>query len=119
MLFSALSVFAFGIGSALAIPFQNATVGRTCGFNPSPEFIAAAESDFARKASLIGIGIGDNPLEVTIPVYWHVISADNTLNGGNIPDSQIADSIDVLNSDYAGSGLTFKLEREVDRTVNT
>ncbi|KAG9086704.1 hypothetical protein FS749_003442 [Ceratobasidium sp. UAMH 11750] len=113
MLFSALSVFAIGVGSALAAPFRNMTVGRTCGFNPSPEFIAAAESDFASKASL---EVGANAVG-RIDVYWHVISKDDTLAGGNIPDSQISDSMDVLNRDYLRSGLSFAL-KIVDRTVN-
>ncbi|KAJ7640586.1 hypothetical protein B0H17DRAFT_1339287 [Mycena rosella] len=36
-------------------------------------------------------------------VYWHVISKDSTLAGGNIPDSQIASQIQTLNNDYAGN----------------
>lgn len=31
MFFAAVSILALGLGSALAAPFQNATVGRTCG----------------------------------------------------------------------------------------
>ena len=54
---------------------------------------------------------------VVIPVFWHVISKDGTEEGGNIADRQIKDSISVLNSDFAGSGLSFSLVL-TDRTVN-
>ncbi|CAE6508354.1 unnamed protein product [Rhizoctonia solani] len=51
----------------------------------------------------------DSKFAASIPVYWNVIQAGNSLNQGNIPDSQIRDSIKVLNKDYAGTGLTFTL----------
>ncbi|KAJ7708954.1 hypothetical protein B0H17DRAFT_1191464 [Mycena rosella] len=38
-----------------------------------------------------------------VKVYWHVISKDSTLAGGNIPDSQIANQISVLNKNYAAN----------------
>ncbi|KAF8190418.1 hypothetical protein K438DRAFT_1971280 [Mycena galopus ATCC 62051] len=37
-----------------------------------------------------------------ISVYWHVISADTSAPGGDIPDSQIKGQMDVLNRDYVG-----------------
>ena len=36
---------------------------------------------------------------------------------GNVPDSQIASSVNVLNQDYAGTGISFVLAG-TDRTVN-
>ncbi|KAJ7673592.1 hypothetical protein B0H17DRAFT_1161806 [Mycena rosella] len=51
-----------------------------------------------------------------IKVYWHVISKDSKLAGGNIPDSQIANQISVLNKDYAGN-ITWTLGGTT-RTVN-
>ncbi|TDL29159.1 zincin, partial [Rickenella mellea] len=53
-----------------------------------------------------------------INVYWHVISEDSTLAGGNIPDSQIAAQINVLNNDYASAGLSWTLAGTT-RTVNS
>ncbi|KAJ7692210.1 hypothetical protein B0H17DRAFT_934245, partial [Mycena rosella] len=49
-------------------------------------------------------------------VYWHVISKDSTLAGGNIPDSQIASQIQTHNTDYAGN-ITWTLAN-TNRTVN-
>jgi hypothetical protein len=53
----------------------------------------------------------------TIPVYFHVIYTNKNpdCSGGYIPDSQIYDQINVLNKDYAGSGVSFTLI-SIDRT---
>ncbi|KAG9127512.1 hypothetical protein FRC07_012799 [Ceratobasidium sp. 392] len=112
MLLSVVSVFALGISSAIAAPFQNRTVGRACGFTPSDAFISAAEADFtAHQVSPNAAGTGN------IPVYWHVIYATQTLDGGYTPDSQIRDSMDVLNKDFVNSGISFSLA-ETDWILN-
>jgi hypothetical protein len=46
-----------------------------------------------------------------------VISEDDTLEGGNIPDSQIEDQIFALNEAYGPAKLTFNLSN-VTRVVN-
>ena len=43
------------------------------------------------------------PGDTTIPVAFHVIRKDTTLAGGNVPDSQIAAQIQVLNQAFGGS----------------
>jgi hypothetical protein len=55
---------------------------------------------------------------VNIPVYWHVIRAGTGISNGDIPDSQIASSITVLNAAYANTPFTFTLVA-TDRTTNT
>jgi hypothetical protein len=52
-----------------------------------------------------------------IPVYWHVINNGTSLANGNIPDSQIASQISVLNAAYAGTGWSFNLV-QTTRTTN-
>ncbi|KAG9094787.1 hypothetical protein FS749_011835 [Ceratobasidium sp. UAMH 11750] len=116
MLFSALFAFALGVGSALAVPSRNTTARRTCGFNPSAEFIAAAESNFA-AASKIAQSAKPGDYAAEIKVYWHVVYANKTLAGGYIPDSQIKDSISVLQKDYAKSGISF-IHKGTTRTKN-
>ncbi|MFC0532832.1 zinc metalloprotease [Phytohabitans kaempferiae] len=55
---------------------------------------------------------------VTIPVIVHLISADATREGGNIPDSMVTAQIDVLNAAYgAVTEFAFELVR-IDRVVN-
>jgi hypothetical protein len=64
------------------------------------------------------------PGATTIPVAFHVISKDTSPAGGNVPASQIAAQIQVLNQAYGGgtggasTGFTFTLA-STDRTVNT
>ena len=60
---------------------------------------------------------------VQIPVYVHVINKGTGISNGDIPDSQIAAQIDVLNQAYAGqtggygTSFTFYLAG-TDRTTN-
>ena len=53
----------------------------------------------------------------TIPVYWHVINQGAGIANGDIPASQITDSINVLNAAYASTGWQFNLV-STDRTTN-
>jgi hypothetical protein len=53
----------------------------------------------------------------TIPVYFHVIRKGTGLSNGDVPDSQIADQISVLNAAYAPWGWQFQLV-STDRTTN-
>ncbi|CAE6489862.1 unnamed protein product [Rhizoctonia solani] len=99
--------------TVFALPTNTTGTGRSCGSVLSAPEMAAAEDYFdAHKP-----GSDMSAFAASLNVYWHVISADNTLKGGNIPDSRIAASLKVLNDDYSGSGLSFTLTG-VDRTVN-
>jgi hypothetical protein len=53
----------------------------------------------------------------TIDVYFHVINNGSGIANGNIPDSQIAAQITVLNAAYASTGWQFQLVA-TDRTTN-
>jgi hypothetical protein len=46
---------------------------------------------------------------ITIPVAFHVIRKDATLDGGNVPTQQVTDQIKVLNAAYKSSGFAFQL----------
>jgi len=48
----------------------------------------------------------------------HVISQNDTLEDGNVPESQIRAQMDVLNADYAPSGISFELINTT-RTINS
>jgi hypothetical protein len=54
---------------------------------------------------------------VVVPVYFHVINAGSSLAQGNIPDSQIASQIAVLNSAFASTPFRFSLVATT-RTTN-
>jgi hypothetical protein len=67
----------------------------------------AIEQDVARRMAASG-----GPSFVTgqaINVYFHVINNGPSVSQGNIPDSQIANQIDVLNKAYAPWGWSFNL----------
>jgi hypothetical protein len=59
----------------------------------------------------------EGTIQLYFQVYFHVIARDYTLEGGNVPQYQIYDQIDVLNNLYAGTGLSFVL-RNIDYTLN-
>ncbi len=53
----------------------------------------------------------------TIEVYVHVINNGPGIANGDVPDSQIAEQINVLNAAYAGWGWSYHLAA-TDRTTN-
>ena len=59
-----------------------------------------------------------NAKTVTVPVAFHVIRKDDTLSGGNVPDQQVQDQIDVLNAAFRSSGFSFELTT-VTRTTES
>jgi hypothetical protein len=92
--------------------------GRRCATEMSPEVIDIVESHFqmlreANASKLTATG-------GTINVYWHVIrkaTGGNWFTTGDMPDSVIADQIQVLNQAYQGTGWSFNLVA-TDRTTN-
>ncbi|KAF8665726.1 hypothetical protein AX16_000174 [Volvariella volvacea WC 439] len=116
-MFRSLSItFVLGAVLALATPL-NTTTPRACGTVITEQQLIAAEAHF-QQHKIVPAAAGDPTIEAaTIPVYFHVISADSTLNGGNIPDSQISAQIQVLNTAYASAGLSWSLAGTT-RTVN-
>jgi len=64
---------------SLYIP-RTHTLRRTCGTDISQEKLVLAEADFAAKRVS-----AKAPAAASIKVYWHVVSKDSNLSGGNIP----------------------------------
>ncbi len=91
--------------------------GRLCGTpTPNPMLQLRIESDLAAKLAALQPGV-----EVTggtINVYWHVINNGTSLSQGNIPDSQIAAQIAVLDAAFSSWGWSFNLV-STDRTTNS
>lgn len=121
---SALSVF---LGATVALAsvarvFEPSTLSvdsRRCGTFISEEDIIAAEKHFeANKVSLMDRPQAKRaPGSAAIDVYFHVISADSTPEGGVLSDDVIDAQMSVLNDGFAKSGLTFALAN-VTRTLN-
>ncbi|KIP09189.1 hypothetical protein PHLGIDRAFT_34585 [Phlebiopsis gigantea 11061_1 CR5-6] len=117
---SLIAAVFLGASLAVASPLNGTYLGRGCGSHLSAEKVAEFEAHFAahkveQKVSTDAVSAAAT---VNIPVYFHVISKDSTTAGGNVPASQLSSQIDVLNSDYSGSGLTFSLAGTT-RTVNS
>ncbi|KAJ2915016.1 hypothetical protein MD484_g5383, partial [Candolleomyces efflorescens] len=89
---------------------------RGCGTTISASQIKAAEAHFA--ANKVVPAESFSGLAATISVHFHVVAAGTTLSQGYIPDSQIQAQINVLNQDYASTGLTFVLANTT-RTINS
>lgn len=53
-----------------------------------------------------------------VNVYFHVIRNGTGISNGDVPDSQIASQISILNAAYAGTGWSFNLV-STDRTTNS
>ncbi|CAE7089398.1 unnamed protein product [Rhizoctonia solani] len=104
MLLVAFTALALSVSSTVAIPYTNQA--RRCGSILSSAEVEAAELHFtSNKVSLPTSGT----FAMNIPVHWHVIKAGKLPDQGNITDSKIAESIKVLNKDYAKTGIRFTL----------
>ena len=95
-----LALFALTIlaTTVSALPPSEIVVPRVCGSYLSNDAFAAAEAHFA--AHKVSPKTNAEAFAAAVPVYWHVIQSGTSLTQGNIPDSQIASSIEVLNEDY-------------------
>ncbi|KAG6864297.1 hypothetical protein C0991_010768 [Blastosporella zonata] len=101
--------------SAFANPLEART--RVCGTVPTGDAVAIMEKHF--QENQVGGSEKQNGASAlrTIQVYWHVISADDTLAGGNLPASQIEEQISVMNKGYASIGIRWALKKTT-HTVN-
>ncbi|KAF4601924.1 hypothetical protein EYR40_005125 [Pleurotus pulmonarius] len=117
MFSSTLIAFVFGAAAALAGPLD-LTYPRICGSHPSNTKLVAAERKF--EAQMVAPGaspMGGEPTSPKLNVYWHVVSKDDTLEGGNVPESQITEQLEVLNKAYVSTGISWNLVN-VSRTIN-
>ncbi|KZV99642.1 zincin [Exidia glandulosa HHB12029] len=109
----------------LAFVASAAARGRVCGpsNHPTPTRVQAAEDHFQsllkhNASHAFALSTAGKLASPVIPVYFHVIRSSTSLSGGNVPQSQIDAQIDVLNNDYATTGLSFTLAA-VDFTTNS
>ncbi|KIM45896.1 hypothetical protein M413DRAFT_296826 [Hebeloma cylindrosporum] len=101
--------------SVIATPF-NATVSqRVCGTTISDKKLAASEAHFKANKIVPSMLVA---IAATINVHFHVIMQDSSLAGGNIPDSQIANQIAVMNMAYSTASITWVLAG-TSRTTNS
>src|SRR5262249_33695373 len=90
--------------------------GRRCGapVKHSSE-VARINAEIDRTARLRSRA----PATITIPVHVHVINKGEGVENGDVPDSQIADQIAVLNTAYTKASMPFRFSlASTDRTTN-
>jgi hypothetical protein len=104
-LVAGLSLLAVGTSSsALADDDQNLSV-RCATIHPSKEERARIDDEhrkFKDARAAEGAAVERLSGSVTVPVYFHVINKGTGILNGDVPDSQIANQIDVLNDSFAG-----------------
>ncbi|KAJ7232728.1 Metalloprotease [Mycena rebaudengoi] len=118
MLFAVPVILALASSVFASPPAANSTrLVRTCGTVISDEDLIAAEARFAALRVKPVPSLDSEPLEATLNIFYHVVSEDETLDGGNVPDDQLEAQTAVMNAAYAGSGITW-VTAGVTRTVN-
>ncbi|MFC4053888.1 zinc metalloprotease [Actinomadura syzygii] len=78
---------------------------------PGTAQVAAMEKDFQNR---LGKLRNKKTSAITVRVHFQVVYG----SAGNVPDATLNKQIDVMNSAYAGSGVTFTLA-EIKRTQNS
>ncbi|KZV88878.1 hypothetical protein EXIGLDRAFT_618839 [Exidia glandulosa HHB12029] len=113
-----LPTFALLAFSTIAAVAQRSTVRRACGSTLSREKALANEAHFnSMLANHTAQPHAFATLATAAPVYWHVIQKDSTAAGGSITAAQIQEQMEVLNTDFAATGLSFTLAG-TDYTTN-
>jgi len=80
--------------------------GRGCGVHITDARIAAAERRFQSQR----LPLKSENATATLDVQFHVVFANETIEGGYVPDQQIIDQVRVLNEDFTSTGISFKLQ---------
>jgi len=78
---------------------------RGCGTHITASRVASSERLFQSQR----LPAESENATATLDVYFHVVYANQTYQGGYVPDSQIHDQIKVLNQDYNSTGISFNL----------
>ncbi|KAJ7109574.1 metalloprotease [Mycena crocata] len=105
----------FTLPAALLLAASSALGSRVCGTSITEQELVTAEAHFAANKVVPAAGL--SAFAATVKIYFHVVSKDSTLAGGNIPNAQIDDQIDVMNDAYVNTGITWVLANTT-RTVN-
>ncbi|RDB18609.1 Extracellular metalloprotease 1 [Hypsizygus marmoreus] len=107
MLFSFFFTLLLSASVSLGAPYLQkrsaVTLRRGCGVHISDEKVASAERRFSSNR----LPASNPNATAIIDVHFHIVAANETLEGGWVPDSQLKAQIDVLNKDYTGTGLSW------------
>jgi len=79
---------------------------RSCGVHISAQHLREGEKRFRSHR----IAPVPENATATLDVYFHVVYANETLEGGYLPDEQIYAQVDVMNRDYSPTGVQWNLK---------
>jgi hypothetical protein len=124
-----MSKFAVVVGSVMALAGCSSSEQEPAEQQPTQQAVdargcATAELSEAEKAAVQQAIAGSTRAQVrangsvNVNVYWHVINNGTGIANGDIPQTQIDASINVLNAAYANTPFKFTLV-SVDRTTNS
>ncbi|KAJ3575851.1 hypothetical protein NP233_g822 [Leucocoprinus birnbaumii] len=95
-----------GFSLSLVSAQDLSTRTRNCGTFIAPEEIAAAEERFQDQRVPVASASNRNA-STTLDVFFHIIAANKTIEGGWVPDEQITAQMNVFNQDYANTGISW------------
>ncbi|KAF7307490.1 Metallo peptidase M43B, zinc-dependent metalloprotease, pappalysin-like protein [Mycena indigotica] len=107
-------VLALSAVSALGHQLASRQPKRGCATEISAAQKDAVEADFAARRTGLP---AKKAAPVTIPTYFHIIRAEETVDRGDIPESQVIAQMDALNAAFVNTPYTFEL-KETTRTTN-
>jgi len=93
----------------------DATAGRRrgCGVHIDQSRVRSAEKKYQSHR----LAPESENATATLDIYFHIIYANETVEGGYLPDEQIKAQVDRLNQDYNSTGLTWNL-KNISRIQN-
>lgn len=87
---------------------RDPTAGRTrsCGVHITAERLREGERRFRSHR----IAPVPENATATLDIYFHVVYANETVDGGYVPDDQLRAQVDVMNQDYHSTGVQWNLK---------
>jgi len=84
----------------------NSGRSRECGVHVSAKRVKDAESRFRT----FRLAPESENATANVDIHFHVVYANQTFEGGYLPDKQIHDQVDVMNRDYNSTGIRWQLK---------
>jgi len=114
MFFKTISVLALAVAGV----YSHAVPLSRCGApEPGAAIKAVAKAQVAKYLADQAAGVAQKRSEIVVDTWFHVLRSGNTTLQGNVPDEQIQAQFDVLNADFASTGVSFVL-KGITRTTN-
>ncbi|OAQ88042.1 metalloprotease 1 protein [Purpureocillium lilacinum] len=118
MKFKSLVLVGLMAGGTVGSAVPKAPYHFGCGAPPPSDSHRAVSKELAVQEAAFNSGLQINAASIVVDTYIHVVSIDQTATGGYLSRETIDKQMQVLNDNFAPSGIAFTL-KDVDWTVNT